>query len=119
MALATHTILVFQYMAINSIFISRVDMHGKEPISKGMRMYRAHHGDDTYQCSPRKYAACRSVCRELESRFVTLNSSFLGGVLLAVLNFRIGVESFELNVQTDIYFQSHNVQSPSFTVMYT
>ncbi len=36
-------------------------MHGKEPVSKGLGMYWAHHGDDTYQCSPRKYQACWSV----------------------------------------------------------
>lgn len=34
-------------------------MHGREPISKGMGMYWAQHGDDTYQCSPREYEALK------------------------------------------------------------
>lgn len=36
-------------------------MHGREPTSKVIGMYRAQHGDDTYQCSIRIYEACWSV----------------------------------------------------------
>ena len=41
-------------------FISRLNMHGREPISEDMGMYGAH--GDSYQGSPRKCEACWSVC---------------------------------------------------------